>query len=310
MLDAQSQDVDEVESAAATPEDDAAKRSADFDADAGDSDSEVSDSEVSDSEALDSELSEELATADGRAHELELSESDGPASQRARTRVSDEERQAEKLYDYELVDRFKAGDQSAFEELFSRTREKVFRVAYKVLLNEDDALDVVQDTFITAHKALLDFERRAAVSTWLCQVAVNRSIDLRRRKKVRGNESTDYFGATSGDKLARGETAEREDFNPVEGALSRELEERLAQALEEIGEKHRMVFVLYTLEGLSYKDIADKLGISIGTVMSRLFYSRKKLQSLLADFALTDFASDGLHIGTNKSNRELEGGEQ
>jgi hypothetical protein len=173
VLDAQSQDVDvdEVESVEATPRDDAAKRSAGLNFKPEDpkpedpkpedhepEDHEPEDSSTDSGSPLAAELSENLARAEDRPHnselDAELDEIDGPATQRARTRVSDEERQAEKLYDYELVDRFKAGDQGAFEELFSRTREKVYRVAYKVLLNEEDALDVVQDTFITAHKAL------------------------------------------------------------------------------------------------------------------------------------------------------------
>ena len=189
-----------------------------------------------------------------------------------------------RAYDYGLVDRFKGGDQDAFSELYERHRETVYRVAFKIILNKEDALDIVQETFITAHKALHKFEHRAAVSTWLCQIAVHRAIDLTRRRKHRSSEATEYQTATSASKLTRGTTINNEPYDPIAAATNTELESRLLLALEEVGEKHRDVFLLYSLKGMSYKEISQQLDISIGTVMSRLFYARKKLQILLADF--------------------------
>jgi RNA polymerase sigma-70 factor, ECF subfamily len=190
----------------------------------------------------------------------------------------------DKTYDYALVDRFRKGDQDAFSELYERLRETVYRVAFKIVTNKEDALDIVQETFITAHKALHKFEQRAAVSTWLCQIAVHRAIDLTRRRKSRSSEATEYQTATSASKLSRGTTLSTEPHDPVAAALNTELENRLAIALAEVGEKHRDVFILYATKGLTYQEISAELDISIGTVMSRLFYARKKLQSLLADF--------------------------
>ncbi|MDF1665678.1 MAG: RNA polymerase sigma factor [Planctomycetota bacterium] len=190
----------------------------------------------------------------------------------------------DRTYDYGLVDRFKAGDQDAFSELYERHRETVYRVAFKVVLNKDDALDIVQETFITAHRALHKFEQRAAVSTWLCQIGVHRAIDLTRRRKHRSSEATEYQAATAASKLTRGTTTDAEPYDPVAAATNTELQHRLSTALSQVGEKHRDVFFLYSLKGMSYKEISDQLDISIGTVMSRLFYARKKLQTLLADF--------------------------
>ena len=166
--------------------------------------------------------------------------------------------------DKKLIERALAGDATAFEEIYERHRHAVYKVAYGMTRNAEDALDVVQDTFLKAHKSLARFERRAALRTWLCQIAVHQGIDLGRRKKVRRADSLE-------DGLAE--------------ARERELKSALQQALAQLSEKHRTVFVLYTVKGLSYKEIAEAVGCSVGTVMSRLFYARKNLQGLLAQFA-------------------------
>lgn len=141
--------------------------------------------------------------------------------------------------------------------------------------NQDDAMDVVQDTFVKAHRSLARFERRASIGTWLCQIAAHQAIDLGRRRKVRRAETLEEGLVKGG---APGSA-------PAEKAQASELKAALDEALGELSEKHRMVFVLYTVKGLSYKEIASTLEISIGTVMSRLFYARKNLQRRLAEFA-------------------------
>jgi len=175
--------------------------------------------------------------------------------------------------DEDLVERVLAGDSSAFEELYERHRHAVYKVAYGMTRNAEDALDVVQETFVKAHKSLPRFERRAKVGTWLCQIAVHQAIDLGRRRKVRQADSLE-------EGLVKGKSA-----NPRAGAQEHELREALDRALGQLSEKHRTVFVLYTVKGLSYKEIATAVGVSVGTVMSRLFYARKNLQGLLAEFA-------------------------
>jgi RNA polymerase sigma-70 factor (ECF subfamily) len=184
-------------------------------------------------------------------------------------------RAKERAYDVELVRKAKAGDRKAFEEIYERHRYKVLKVAYGMCRNQEDALDVVQDTFVKAHRSLTRFEGRAAIGTWLCQIATYRAIDLARRRKVRKAESLE-------ERLVPG-------HSPEGGAPARaqanELSEALAKALGELSDKHRAVFVLYSQQGLSYKEIAKALEVSIGTVMSRLFYARKNLQERLAQFA-------------------------
>ncbi|MDC3379357.1 RNA polymerase sigma factor [Planctomycetota bacterium] len=184
-------------------------------------------------------------------------------------------RALQRAEDKKLVTRALAGDATAFAEIYEKHRQTVFKVAYGMCRNEDDALDIVQTTFVKAHKSLARFEGRSAVRTWLCQIAVHLAIDLSRRRKVR-----------KADQLEEGRVAVTDaERNPQATARERELKDALSKALDTLSEKHRTVFVLYSVKGLSYKEIAANLGCSIGTVMSRLFYARKNLQGMLAQFA-------------------------
>jgi RNA polymerase sigma-70 factor, ECF subfamily len=184
-------------------------------------------------------------------------------------------RARERAYDVELVRKAKLGDRQAFQEIYERHRHKVLKVAYGMCRNHDDAMDIVQDTFVKAHRSLVRFEGRAAVSTWLCQIATHRAIDLARRRKVRKADPLE-------ERLVPGKNI---GGGAAGAAQANELGEALAKALGELSEKHRAVFVLYSTKGLSYKEIASTLEVSIGTVMSRLFYARKKLQQRLAEYS-------------------------
>lgn len=192
----------------------------------------------------------------------------------------DDPRAHQRAEDDRLVARALGGDGKAFEELYERHRHTVFKVAYGMTRNAEDALDVVQETFLKAHRSLARFERRASVVTWLCQIAVHQAIDLSRRRKVRQAEQLDEKLVADGVDGPRS----GHELPPAENAQARELQAALDQALGKLSEKHRTVFVLYTVKGLSYKEIADAVGISIGTVMSRLFYARKNLQAMLGEF--------------------------
>jgi RNA polymerase sigma-70 factor (ECF subfamily) len=183
-------------------------------------------------------------------------------------------RAKERAYDEKLVARALQGEQAAFEEIYERHRHAVYKVALGMLRNPEDALDVVQETFVKAHKSLARFERRASIGTWLCQIGLHQAIDLQRRRKVR-----------KADQLEEGRVEQQSQLSPGAKAEESELQTALTKALDELSEKHRQVFVLYTVKGLSYKEIAEVVGISVGTVMSRLFYARKNLQGKLAQYA-------------------------
>lgn len=178
--------------------------------------------------------------------------------------------------DEQLLTRATCGDRGALEELFLRHRSLAYRVAFRLLSNEADALDAVQEAFVKALTHLPSFQGRSTFKTWLLRVVSNAALDLGRRRGRRE--------ALSLDSLAAGQ---REGVEPLvepdpgfdlhRSDLRRALDEALAQ----LPPMQRQTFVLHAEAELSYREVADTLGISIGTVMSRLYYARQKLRALL-----------------------------
>ncbi len=178
--------------------------------------------------------------------------------------------------DVKLLAQWAQGDREALEELFRRYRSVAYRVAYRLLGNEADALDAVQEGFVKALTHLPGFQGRSSFKTWLLRVVSNASLDLGRQRGRRETLSMDAIG-----------TKEREGLEPPVGAdpsrgLEREdLRGQLHKALEKLPEAQRRTFVLHAEAGLSYREVAEVLGVSIGTVMSRLYYARQKLRASL-----------------------------
>jgi RNA polymerase sigma-70 factor (ECF subfamily) len=179
--------------------------------------------------------------------------------------------------DEQLISRFLRGDRSALEELFLRYRETAYRVAYRLLGNEADALDAVQDGFIKALTHLRGFERRSSFKTWLLRIVSNASLDLGRQ---RGRRETLGLEAAERQEQEGGSVAAGCD--PIQEVEQADLREALDEALASLPVAQRRTFVLHVDAGLSYREIAEIMKISIGTVMSRLFYARQKLKGLLA----------------------------
>jgi len=180
--------------------------------------------------------------------------------------------------DERLLARFAAGERGALEELFQRYRQPAYRVAYRLLGNEADALDAVQEGFVKALTHLNGFQGRSSFKTWLMRVVSNAALDLGRQRGRRECLSLEAAEVRENDLsllLVPDETADQ---------LNRaELRQLLDQALLTLSEAQRQTFVLHAEAGLSYREVAEVMGISIGTVMSRLFYARQKLRSHLAE---------------------------
>jgi RNA polymerase sigma-70 factor (ECF subfamily) len=172
------------------------------------------------------------------------------------------------------------GDHGAEREFFERHRQRAYRTAYRLLGNEADALDATSDSFVKAFKSARAFRGESSARTWFYRIVVNTSLDLRRarRRTVSLDAGGDEEGSL-GDSVASGEEG------PVETAARSETSGAIAAAIARLDEKHRPVFVLAAIEEMSYREIAETLGISIGTVMSRLFYARKYLQKSLAKYS-------------------------
>jgi RNA polymerase sigma-70 factor, ECF subfamily len=186
------------------------------------------------------------------------------------------------LDDSQLVDRARSGDKRAFRILVERYQKRVYGIAYGVVRNEEDALDVSQEAFIKVHRNLARFQGTSSFYTWLYRIVVNLCIDQKRRKsramQVDFDDSRDH-GDVAEDSGGRISGSPYRD--PARAVSDAELRDEMDRAMSALSDKHRRVVVLRELEGLSYKEIADVEEISVGTVMSRLHHARQNLQSSL-----------------------------
>ena len=181
--------------------------------------------------------------------------------------------------DEELVKAAQSGDMAAFEELVARHRDKIYARAFSMLRNEDEALDLSQEAWVKGWQRLIQFQGDASFATWMTRIVINLCLDqLRKQKRVK-SESIDEMNEETGG-------VERQmpiiTPNPTEGLEREELRKRIDKALGQLSYEHRTVLILHEFEELEYKLIAKRMGCSIGTVMSRLFYARRKMAALLA----------------------------
>jgi RNA polymerase sigma-70 factor, ECF subfamily len=171
----------------------------------------------------------------------------------------------------ELISRVLAGDPSAERALYDAHVDRVFRLVYRMTGDLDRAQDYTQETFIRAFSRLDSFRGDSALSTWLGSIAI--SITLNGLRKVRRRNERE-FGL--------------DDVGPV-GHISREAEPdlkvRLTQAINDLPEGYRVVFVMHDVEGYTHEEIASSLGVHPGTSKAQLFRARAKLREALADFA-------------------------
>ncbi len=176
------------------------------------------------------------------------------------------------------------GDADAGQTLYERHRDYVYRVALRVTGRHEDAMDVVQDSFIKAFRSVDNFARQSRFRTWIARIAANRSLDLLRKRKVRLAVPID------GGDDRKVEIPDRDASGAFAGRVEKNLEQnellaRLQDAIETLPADQRSVFSLYASGEMTYGEIAEALGIPIGTVMSRLYHARRKLRAALPDLA-------------------------
>ena len=181
------------------------------------------------------------------------------------------------LDDLALVERCRSGDVTAFEPLVQKYRQRVYRLAFNVLRDAEEAWDVAQEAFIRAWEGLPSFRRQSAFYTWLFRITMNVASDRARQRAARGRA----FGTERVDE----EQWDRDLVDPGEAPDARaaraEERRRIERALDALPEHHRAIIMLSDLEGLSYREIAEVLRIPMGTVMSRLHHARKRLRAVL-----------------------------
>jgi RNA polymerase sigma-70 factor (ECF subfamily) len=182
--------------------------------------------------------------------------------------------------DKTLVHRIREGDRAAREELFRRHWGVAYRVAYRLLGNEQDALDAVQEALLKAITHLDDFDGRSEFRTWLLRIVNNAALDLGRRRGRRSTLSLGGDGDSNGNGNNPGIEPTCED-DPAVGLHRQDLRRQLNAALDRLSPPLRTAFVLFAEGGLSYKEIAAAQEIPLGTVMSRINAARQKLQAML-----------------------------
>ncbi len=169
----------------------------------------------------------------------------------------------------------------AFEELVARHRGKIYARAFGMMRNEDEAMDLSQEAWVKGWQRLKQFQGESSFSTWMTRIVINLCLDALRRRKRHQAESIELMAEESGG-------VERYmpvvTVNPTEGLERADLRRRIDQALAQVSEVHRTVLVLHEFEGLEYRAIAKAMKCSIGTVMSRLFYARRRMAVLMASW--------------------------
>jgi RNA polymerase sigma-70 factor, ECF subfamily len=182
-----------------------------------------------------------------------------------------------------LVDRFKAGDQSAFDEMVTRYWERIYSMVNQLLRNHQDAEEVTQDAFIRAHRGLASFRGESSFSTWLYQIATNLARNRYwywwRRKRDR---SVSFDAPVSHDsETTFAEVFPAEVETPEDATVTQEFVDRVSAGMEQLSEKHREILILRNVQNLSYEEIAEILNISVGTVKSRIARARESLREKL-----------------------------
>lgn len=200
---------------------------------------------------------------------------------------------AEAIHDATLVERFNAGDESAFLEIMTRHREKIFGITLALLRNRSDAEEITQDTFIRAHRGLANFRGDASLATWLHRIAVNLARNrywyfFRRRRHATLSLDCplgDDSNATFTDLVAS------EAPDPAREAATGEFAGLVSACMEKLEPRHREILTLRTILHRPYDEIAATLGINVGTVKSRIARARENLRTLLAE-ACPEFEPD------------------
>ena len=176
----------------------------------------------------------------------------------------------------ELISRCQQGDQDALKEIFEQYHKKVYRIAFGVVRQREEALDIVQEVFIKLFRSIKNFKGRSHFYTYLYRMVMNTAIDHARKTGKQQLSSLDEEGSF--------EPSDEAEKGPERILLQKELEERVKRAMDKLPVEQRAALIFRDMEGLSYQEMAEAMGCSIGTVMSRLHYGRKKMQELLKDY--------------------------
>ena len=187
--------------------------------------------------------------------------------------------------DGQYVEQALAGDRKAFDRLIERYQRQAMAVAYRLLGNTQDSLEVTQDAFLKAYTSLASLQKADAFGGWFLRIVSNLSLNYRRSRKVRSQLPLDDLLADSGGEVSGNISGEASaSGDPVRAIESRELGVRLNEALKLLPEKQRLAIVMFTIEELPQKQVAETLGCSVEAVKWHVFQGRKKLKEMLKGY--------------------------
>ncbi|NDC37434.1 MAG: sigma-70 family RNA polymerase sigma factor [Proteobacteria bacterium] len=187
--------------------------------------------------------------------------------------------------DKALIAKVRSGNGDAYRTLVEKYQKRAYLLAIEIVRSPEDAKDVVQESFVKAYLSLRDFKQDSTFYTWLYRIVHNMAIDYRRKMARRGGAHIEFDERTlqgispKGEENAHGGVLENRVEGPQEALLRKEREQKLRAVLKELSEEHRIAITLREVDGLSYDEIAEVTGVARGTVMSRLFYARKRIQA-------------------------------
>jgi RNA polymerase sigma-70 factor (ECF subfamily) len=182
------------------------------------------------------------------------------------------------LEETEMISRCQRGDQEALKEIFDKYHKKVYRIAYGVVRQREEALDIVQEVFVKLFRSIKNFKGKSHFYTYLYRMVMNTAIDHARKTGKQIISSLDEEGSF--------EPVADVEKGPERILLQKELEERVKLAMDKLPAEQRAALIFRDVEGLSYQEMAEAMGCSVGTVMSRLHYGRKRIQELLKDYVV------------------------
>lgn len=188
-----------------------------------------------------------------------------------------------------LVERVLAGQREAFDELIVRHQRQAIAVSYRLLGNTQDAMEVSQDAFLKAFTSLQTLQKPEAFGGWLMRIVSNLSLNYRRSRKVRSQLPLDDVLGKSGSEQSESSTGGgsewmARDDDPAHALSSKEMGQQLKKALEQLPEKQRLAIVMFTIEELPQKQVAEALGCSVEAVKWHVFQGRKKLKEIMKEY--------------------------
>ncbi len=184
--------------------------------------------------------------------------------------------------DIELVTRTQAGDARAFDELVVKYTPRLYGLVYNMTSNHEDANDILQEVFAKAFRSISGFRGKSSFYTWIHSIAVNMTINFLKKRGRRFLMSLDDVDLNiQNDKEFIELTA---SSSPVREADLGELQQKLNESMQKLSPEHRAVVTMFDIQGMPHAEISKILGVSEGTVRSRLFYAHRQLQAHLEEF--------------------------